>query len=90
MAAASNWQWKANDAESKLAIERATIASQREEYAALVSSVQGSAGKRLVSGSVFSHSCLFHCRVLMTCNLQVSLELKERRMKFPPLSAWGP
>jgi hypothetical protein len=44
-AATNSWQRKAKDTESKLAVERATVASQREEYAAFVSSVQGSCRK---------------------------------------------
>jgi hypothetical protein len=38
-AAADDWHRRAKDAESKLIAERATIASQQEEYAALVSFV---------------------------------------------------
>jgi hypothetical protein len=51
-AAASKWQQKAKDVESKLAAEEATFSMQQKEYAALVSSVQGPAGKPLVSGSI--------------------------------------
>jgi hypothetical protein len=49
-AAASKWQQRAKDAESKLVADQATISAQQKEYAALVSSMQGPVGKPLVSG----------------------------------------
>jgi hypothetical protein len=51
-AAASKWQQKAKDAESKLVAEQVTFSTQQKEYVALVSFVQGPAKKPLVSCSI--------------------------------------